>query len=244
MNMRPVAAAAAGLVVAAALFAIYLYRPYAAAAGAALVLAALALVRLRRSKRRGFTDPRAYEIVQNIDALEERLAEKRTEVEDYIEKTEAEVEVIRAKDAAYNGQVMHFHQEAFMALRAGNASSARTFVMNKLAIKAKLKSKDDLMKLVGACRTMLEGIANHQQSLRISREEAEALGKRAEPLQDEDPYHLIVETLSAIDRDLEGFDERLESLKEKKRDIQSASVKVEDERVDAELVELEKEAAV
>ena len=129
-----------------------------------------------------------------------------------------------------------------MALRGGNATGARTFIMNKIAIKAKLKSKENLQNLVKKCRLMVEGITNHQQSLNISREETESLGRRDEVLQDEDPFHLIVETLSLIDHDVESYEEKLVDFRDKKRDIQSASVKVDDEQVDTELVEMEKEA--
>ncbi|MDP6626285.1 MAG: hypothetical protein QGG50_00170 [Methanopyri archaeon] len=205
---------------------------------------AVVLIILLKKKRKGgsFTDPRAYEIIMNIEALEDRLKERRIEVEDFVDKTEEEIDIIRQKDVAYNNQVMHFHQEAFMALRNNNATGARTFIMNKLAVKAKLKSKENLQNLVKKCRLMVEGIANHQQSLNISREETESLGRRDEVLQDEDPFYLIVETLSLIDRDVESYEEKLADMRDKKRDIQSASVKVDDEQVDSELVDMEKEA--
>ena len=205
---------------------------------------AVVLILLLKKKRNGgsFTDPRAYEIIMNIEALEDRLKERRIEVEDFVDKTEEEIDIIRQKDVAYNNQVMHFHQEAFMALRNNNATGARTFIMNKLAVKAKLKSKENLQNLVKKCRLMVEGIANHQQSLNISREETESLGRRDDVLQDEDPFYLIVETLSLIDRDVESYEEKLADMRDKKRDIQSASVKVDDEQVDSELVEMEKEA--
>ncbi|MDP7079388.1 MAG: hypothetical protein QF415_05830 [Candidatus Undinarchaeales archaeon] len=205
---------------------------------------AVVLILLLKKKRKGgsFTDPRAYEIIMNIEALEDRLKERRIEVEDFVDKTEEEIDIIRQKDMAYNNQIMHFHQEAFMALRDNNATGARTFIMNKLAVKAKLKSKENLQNLVKKCRLMVEGIANHQQSLNISREETESLGRREEVLQDEDPFYLIVETLSLIDRDVESYEEKLADMRDKKRDIQSASVKVDDEQVDSELVEMEKEA--
>ena len=205
---------------------------------------AVVLILLLKKKRNGgsFTDPRAYEIIMNIEALEDRLKERRIEVEDFVDKTEEEIDIIRQKDMAYNNQIMHFHQEAFMALRGDNATGARTFIMNKLAVKAKLKSKENLQNLVKKCRLMVEGIANHQQSLNISREETESLGRRDDVLQDEDPFYLIVETLSLIDRDVESYEEKLADMRDKKRDIQSASVKVDDEQVDSELVEMEKEA--
>ena len=205
---------------------------------------AVVLILLLKKKRKGgsFTDPRAYEIIMNIEALEDRLKERRIEVEDFVDKTEEEIDIIRQKDMAYNNQIMHFHQEAFMALRSDNATGARTFIMNKLAVKAKLKSKENLQNLVKKSRQMVEGIANHQQSLKISREETESLGQREEVLQDEDPFYLIVETLSLIDHDVENYEEKLADMRDKKRDIQSASVKVDDEQVDGELVEMEKEA--
>lgn len=206
-----------------------------------IVIAIIYIFFSRRRNNPQVSDARAVEIVNNMRAMHARLKEKEKEVYGLKEKIYDDIESIRATDQNMNNKIMHFHQEAFVALRENNISGARTFVKNKIALKRKTESLRDLQDLIKKTDNLIHQILNHQESLKIQKEEVVALSRKRDIATEDNPYYMILETLQVIDTELEQLDEKIMNLRDEKARIEAYSVRVEEDAVEEELIRLENE---
>lgn len=206
-----------------------------------LIIIIIFFIYSRKVNKPRLRDPRGLEIINNMRELYNRIKDKEKEIYDFKYRLQEDIEGMRERDRNLNAKIMHFHQEAFVALRNENITGARTFVKNKLLMKKKADCLKELQNLLKKIDALIQQINNHEESLKIQKEEVINISKKKETLTEENPFFMVIETLEIINNDLDALDQKLLEYKEEKNQIIEKSLRVSEDEVEEELIKLENE---